>query len=100
MIHGDYHTKNVMLHINGYHGKEEKIRPEAAIATILEGGGIPVLAHGIYGDGGQLLDEEELHHRIPHLKDFGWQGMELDSGSYRKHEKQRGRNADWCRRNK
>ena len=77
MIHGDYHTKNVMLHINGYHGKEEKIRPEAAIATILEGGGIPVLAHGVYGDGGQLLDEEELRHRIPHLKDCNYSPQKI-----------------------
>lgn len=52
------------------------IRPEEAIAGILGSGGIPVLAHPVYGSGDQFVIGEELEERITRLMDFGLQGVE------------------------
>ena len=52
------------------------LRPEDAIRTILESGGIPVLAHPSYGDGDQLITGEEMNHRLKKLVDFGIRGVE------------------------
>ena len=52
------------------------ISPEEAIAAILKGGGIPVLAHPSYGNGDQLILGEEMERRLRRLKDFGLRGME------------------------
>lgn len=52
------------------------IPPQRAIEAILESGGIPVLAHAVFGDGSQLLDEAELDRRIGELKDYGLRGLE------------------------
>ncbi len=52
------------------------IAPEVAIEAILNSGGIPVLAHPIYGDGSQLLDEAELNRRIRVLMQYGLMGLE------------------------
>lgn len=52
------------------------ITPQRAIYAILKSGGIPVLAHAVFGDGSQLLDEEELHRRIRTLKGVGLMGLE------------------------
>ena len=63
-------------YISGYRGPEEKMRPEDAVDAILGGNGIPVLAHGLFGDGAQLVSEEEMHERIVRLKDYGLKGLE------------------------
>ena len=52
------------------------IRPEEAIACILAGGGIPVLAHPTYGNGDQLIMGEEMDRRLRRLKGFGLRGIE------------------------
>ena len=57
-------------------GPDAYIPPEEAIRAITESGGIPILAHPAYGDGGQLLDVEELDARVRRLMDFGLRGME------------------------
>ncbi|MBQ9828199.1 MAG: PHP domain-containing protein [Lachnospiraceae bacterium] len=62
--------------VSKYHGPEEKMRPEDAIEAVLKGGGIPVLAHGLFGDGTQLLDEEEMVERITRLIGYGLKGLE------------------------
>ena len=52
------------------------IRPEQAIEAILEGGGIPILAHPSYGDGDQLVLGKEMDERICRLMEFGLKGLE------------------------
>ncbi len=57
-------------------GGSNYVRPEEAIHGILGAGGIPVLAHPCYGDGGQLILDEKLVQRTERLMGFGLQGME------------------------
>ena len=52
------------------------VRPEEAIEGILRGGGIPVLAHGPFGSGDELIIGMELDHRIRRLMRFGLLGVE------------------------
>ena len=59
-----------------FHGEGEYVRPEEAIAGILGGGGIPVLAHPSFGDGDQLIIGEEMEARLQRLIGFGLQGVE------------------------
>lgn len=63
-------------YIDGLHLKNKHVRPEAAISGILQSGGIPVLAHPIYGSGDQLILGEEMEDRIRRLMAFGLKGME------------------------
>ena len=62
--------------INQLHVRSEYVRPEEAIAGILGAGGIPVLAHPVFGSGDELILGEELDIRLRRLMDFGVQGME------------------------
>ena len=52
------------------------IRPQTAIETILNSGGVPVLAHPSYGDGAQLIVGAEMRARIKRLLGYGLQGLE------------------------
>ena len=52
------------------------IRPEAAIEAILNSGGIPVLAHPIYGDGDDLIMGHDMEERLIRLMDLGIRGVE------------------------
>ena len=63
-------------YIDNYHGPERRIRPEEAIEAILSAGGIPVLAHGPFGDGEQRLEPEEMERRVRRLKSAGLMGVE------------------------
>ena len=56
--------------------KYKSVRPEEAIEAILGSGGIPVLAHGYFGDGGQLLSDHEMEMRLLRLEDMGLRGIE------------------------
>ena len=62
--------------INRRRFASEYIRPEYAIGRIIAGGGVPVLAHPIYGDGDQLIFGEEMEERLTRLVGFGLQGVE------------------------
>ena len=62
--------------INRVHFRSEYLRPEQAIEGILDGGGIPVLAHPAYGSGDQLILGSELMERFRKLTAFGLQGAE------------------------
>lgn len=62
--------------LNRIHFNNEYLRPETAIQSILESGGIPVLAHPSYGDGDQLILGEEMKGRLERLTGFGLQGVE------------------------
>jgi len=68
--------------IGGYHGKERRLTPEEAIDAILLADGIPVLAHGILGDGSSLLTREEMDGRISRLKQSGLMGLECYYSAY------------------
>ena len=52
------------------------IRPETAIAAILKSGGVPVLAHPIYGAGDDLIIGAEMEERLSRLMDLGIRGVE------------------------
>lgn len=54
----------------------EYVRPEEAIEGVLGAGGIPVLAHPSFGDGGQLFVGEEMEARLRRMIDLGIQGVE------------------------
>ena len=54
----------------------EYIRPETVIEGIRAAGGIPVLAHPIYGSGDELIMGGELDARIRKLIAFGLMGVE------------------------
>ena len=56
--------------------RDEYIRPEQAIEAILRSGGIPVLAHPVYGSGEELFLGMELEERVQRLIGFGLQGVE------------------------
>lgn len=63
-------------YINQLHFRSEYVRPEEAIRGILDSGGIPVLAHPVYGSGDQLILGDEMDRRLRRLMDFGLQGVE------------------------
>ena len=56
--------------------KSDYVRPEEAIRGIIAAGGIPILAHPVFGDGSQLIDSGELADRIARLKEAGLAGVE------------------------
>lgn len=62
--------------INRIHFRNEYVRPERAIQGILDGGGIPVLAHPSFGDGDQLILGAEMEKRLQRLMAFGLEGVE------------------------
>ena len=66
----------IQEYIDQLHFKSEYFRPEEVISGILEAGGIPVLAHPVYGSGDQLILGEELDARLRRLKEFGLRGVE------------------------
>ena len=69
-------TQAIHDYINGLRVRELFLKPEEAIQSILDAGGIPVLAHPSYGDGDELVVGEEMEARLRHLLAFGLQGME------------------------
>ena len=54
----------------------QNLTPEEAINAIRRSGGIPVLAHPAYGDGGQLITGSEMDARVRRLISFGLMGLE------------------------
>ena len=63
-------------YINQLHISGQYLRPEEAVAGILAAGGVPILAHPVFGDGGQLIVGEALEERIRRLMGFGLKGVE------------------------
>ncbi|MBQ6322643.1 MAG: PHP domain-containing protein [Lachnospiraceae bacterium] len=63
-------------YINRVRFHSEYLRPAEAIAGILAGGGIPVLAHPFYGSGSQLITGVDMEGRLQRLIGFGLQGVE------------------------
>ena len=63
-------------YLNKRHFKNEHLLPEEAIKAVLEGGGIPVLAHPSFGSGEELIVGREMEERLKRLIGFGLQGIE------------------------
>lgn len=55
---------------------DEYVRPEEAIQGILKSGGIPVLAHPVYGSGEELITDDQMDRRLNRLLALGLQGVE------------------------
>ncbi|MBO4460960.1 MAG: PHP domain-containing protein [Clostridiales bacterium] len=62
--------------INKAKTAREYVRPEFAIEGIKKAGGIPVLAHPVYGSGGELIMGDEMDQRLRKLISFGLEGVE------------------------
>lgn len=58
------------------------LRPQEAIRAIAGSGGVAVLAHAPFGDGGQHVEENELDRRVRALKDMGLEGLECYYSGY------------------
>lgn len=58
------------------------ISPEEAITGIREGGGIPVLAHPVFGSGRERLSAEEMKDRLVRLTAMGLEGLEAYYSSF------------------
>ena len=63
-------------YMKGYKGTERYLSPLEAIDAILHADGIPVLAHGLFGDGSQHLSETEIERRVCLMKEYGLMGLE------------------------
>ncbi len=63
-------------YIDQKHFGSSYIKPQEAIQSILESGGIPVLAHPWYGSGNELIIGEDMNERLEYLMGFGIQGVE------------------------
>ena len=87
---GKPHIANLMVKY-GYAGTKEQaitgyidragvpdacVRPEEAIRGILEGGGVPVLAHPGLGRGDEHIVGDAMARRLRRLIDYGLQGIE------------------------
>ena len=63
--------------------KSYYLKPHEAIEGILAAGGIPVLAHPVFGNGSQNIRGEELEERVIRLREMGLKGLE---GFYSKYD--------------
>ncbi len=66
----------IVQYIDQLHFRDGYVRPEEAIAGILGSGGIPVLAHPSYGDGGQTILGNDMDRRLRRLTALGLRGVE------------------------
>ena len=87
---GKPHIGNMMVQYGYANTKEEAIdqyinkkktpdaylEPEEAIRAILNSGGIPVLAHPVFGSGGERIRGVEMEERLIRLMDMGLAGVE------------------------
>lgn len=63
-------------YINRVHVQSESILPQQAIECILAAGGIPVLAHPLFGSGEEQIFGDEMDARLRRLTEYGLQGVE------------------------
>ena len=66
----------ILNYINKFHEGSGYVRPEDAIKSILDAGGIPVLAHPSYGRGDELIIGDAMDRRLRRLIDYGLRGVE------------------------
>lgn len=63
-------------YVNQIHYRSQYLSPEEAIQGILASGGIPVLAHPVFGSGREMIRGEEMEKRLEKLISFGLKGVE------------------------
>lgn len=63
-------------YIDRVHVRVDNISPQEAIAGILGSGGIPVLAHPLFGAGSDRFTDDEMERRLRRLTTCGLQGVE------------------------
>ena len=63
-------------YINKCESKTKYVRPEEAVAAIINAGGIPVLAHPSYGRGDEFIIGDDMDKRLKKLIGFGLKGVE------------------------
>lgn len=63
-------------YLNRLDVEEEHLAPEEAISAILEGSGIPVLAHPFFGSGEERITGEKMEARLVRLVGCGLRGIE------------------------
>lgn len=66
----------IQNYINKAKTPKAYVSPECAIEGIRKAGGIPVLAHPVFGSGGERIRGEEMETRLRRLMDFGLEGVE------------------------
>ena len=76
----DYVNKCPTLHL--------ALDPGNAIREIRESGGIPILAHGYFGNGEQNLGMEELTERVDRLLELGLMGVECFYSRYTRQQQE------------
>ena len=64
-------------YIDHVHVHADHILPQEAIQAILVGGGIPVLAHPLFGSGGEQIYGADMEKRLRRLMEYGLQGVEV-----------------------
>ena len=62
--------------LNKFKYPSRYIRPEQAIEALNRSGGIPVLAHPVFGSGDQTVLGDDLEKRVRRLTGFGLKGLE------------------------
>ena len=73
-------------YLNRVHFTQEYLKPEDAVLGILAGGGIPVLAHPVFGSGDQLITGEALEQRLKKLMGYGLKGVEAFYSGFTKEQ--------------
>ena len=66
----------ITRYLNRLDVEEEHLAPEEAISAILEGSGIPVLAHPFFGSGEERITGEKMEARLVRLVGCGLRGIE------------------------
>ena len=66
----------ITRYIDELHIQNAYADPVEVIRVILDAGGVPVLAHPIFGSGDQYIIGNDLEVRIQHLMDLGLMGIE------------------------
>lgn len=75
-------TRHAFELMAGYKGFSKYLTPEEVVSAILGSGGIPVLAHAVFGEGDRYLDDEETERRVKMLKGYGLMGLECFYSSF------------------
>ena len=68
--------EGIVKYLNAFHLPDLYISPQEAIRAVLDSGGIPVLAHSVFGSGNQRIEGADLEERVRYLMDAGLQGLE------------------------
>lgn len=79
-------TEAIQKYLNGSNSVTERLSGESAVKGILAGGGIPVWAHPLGGEGEKRLTEEEFFAQLKVLMDCGIRGLECYYSRYSEEE--------------